>query len=68
MTGRCLIHPRRIARLRAFIIDDRGQAATEYILVIGLIIIPLAVAFNSFQDVLKTMLKDLALLFSGPGV
>jgi Flp pilus assembly pilin Flp len=48
--------------------DEQGQAATEYILIIGLIVIPLAIAFNSIQDVLKDMLKDLARLFSGPGV
>ena len=59
---------RRLALLRAFVRDERGQAATEYILIIGLIVIPLAIAFNSIQDVLKDMLKDLARLFSGPGV
>ena len=58
----------RSCRLRAFVFDERGQAATEYILIIGLIIIPLAIAFNSLQDVLKDILKDLAQLFSGPGV
>jgi hypothetical protein len=36
--------------------------------VIGIIIIPLAVAFNELQGVLKNLLKDLARLFSGPGV
>ena len=59
---------RRLDRLHAFAVDERGQAATEYILVIGLIVIPLAIAFNSVQDVLKDMLKDLARLLSGPGV
>ena len=49
-------------------LDERGQAATEYILILGVIVIPLAIAFNSMQDVLKNMLKDLARLFSGPGV
>jgi len=58
----------RLARLRAFVIDERGQAATEYILVIGLIVVPIAIAFNSLQDVLKNMLKDVARLISGPGV
>ena len=59
---------RPLAPLRAFVGDEWGQAATEYILIIGLIVIPLAIAFNSIQDVLKDMLKDLARLFSGPGV
>jgi Flp pilus assembly pilin Flp len=54
--------------VRSFIADESGQAATEYILVIGIIIIPLAVAFNELQGVLKNLLKDLARLFSGPGV
>jgi Flp pilus assembly pilin Flp len=32
--------------IRAYLRDDRGQAATEYILIIGLISIPLYVAFK----------------------
>lgn len=59
---------RRLARLRDFALDERGQAATEYILVIGLIVVPLAIAFNSMQDILNDMLKRLARLFRGPGV
>jgi Flp pilus assembly pilin Flp len=47
---------------------QRGQAATEYILIIGLIVLPLAMAFNGLQDVLKDLLKEIARLLSGPGV
>jgi Flp pilus assembly pilin Flp len=69
MAGRGLTFlTRRLVLLRSFVRDEQGQAATEYILIIGLIVIPLAIAFNSIQDVLKDMLKDLARLFSGPGV
>lgn len=69
MAGRERSHRMRgTSRWRAFVSDERGQAATEYILIIGLIVVPLAVAFNALQDVLKSMLMNLARLFSGPGV
>ncbi len=61
--------PRRFrAALREFVLDDRGQAATEYVLIVGLFVVPLAIAFNSLQGVLKDLLKDIARLLSGPGV
>jgi Flp pilus assembly pilin Flp len=59
---------RRCGGFREFVVDERGQAATEYILIIGLFVVPLAIAFNSLQGVLKDMLKDIARLLSGPGV
>lgn len=33
--------------LRSYLRDERGQAATEYILVIGLISVPLYLAFKA---------------------
>ncbi len=48
--------------------DDRGQAVTEYILVIGLIVAPIAVAFNRLQPVLKRFAHNINLRLSGPGV
>ena len=40
----------RIRTLRGYLRDDRGQAATEYILVIGLISVPLYIAFKLAFD------------------
>ena len=40
---------------RGYLRDERGQAATEYILVIGLISIPLYIAFKLAFDL---FLKD----------
>lgn len=37
-------------KARAYLRDERGQAATEYILVIGLISIPLYIAFKMAFD------------------
>jgi Flp pilus assembly pilin Flp len=49
-------------------VRQRGQAMTEYILVIGLVIAPMVIAFNRFQDAIKNALSNLANLLSGPGV
>lgn len=59
---------RRSGVLSGYLRDDRGQSATEYILIIGLIVVPLAIAFNELQDVLKATLNRIAKLFSAPGV
>jgi Flp pilus assembly pilin Flp len=37
-------------RFRQYLRDERGQAATEYILIIGLISLPLYVAFKAMFD------------------
>lgn len=52
---------RRIAR-------ERGQATTEYILIIAMLVIPIAVAFNKMREVLADLLDSLFLLVYGPGV
>lgn len=41
---------------------------TEYILVIGLVALPIIAAYNRFQDAIKTALINVAKLLSGPGV
>lgn len=43
------------ARLRTFLADESGQSTTEYVLIIGLISIPIWLAFNV---VLKEFLHD----------
>lgn len=53
---------------RSYLRDESGQSATEYILIIGVIVIPLAVAFNELADVLKETLNRIARLLYGPGV
>jgi hypothetical protein len=45
-----------------------GQAMTEYILVIGLVVLPLAVGVNRFRNVIKTAARALGELLRGPGV
>jgi Flp pilus assembly pilin Flp len=45
-----------------------GQAMTEYILIIGLVAIPMIVVYNRFQEAVKTALRNFAKLLSGPGV
>ena len=59
---------RKLLSLREYAGDDCGQSATEYILVIGLIIVPLAIAFNELADVLKALLVRIGNLMYGPGV
>jgi Flp pilus assembly pilin Flp len=63
------ITPKRLKRgLTAYVSDQRGQAATEYILVIGVVVIPLIVAYVKLQDAFKTALNEIAKLMSGPGI
>jgi Flp pilus assembly pilin Flp len=48
--------------------SQAGQAATEYILVVGLIVIPLAIGFNRLQSSIKQLLVRLATYLYGPGI
>lgn len=41
---------------------------TEYILIIGLVVLPLVVGYNRFKDVIKTAAQALGELLRGPGV
>lgn len=54
--------------LARYLRDDKGQAMTEYILIIGLIILPIAAVFNLIRDPLRGYLARIVALFSGPGV
>lgn len=53
---------------QGYLRDEHGQALTEYILIVGLVVIPIAVAFNRLQNPLKTLLEKVANYFVGPGV
>lgn len=44
-----------------------GQATTEYVLLLALIIVPLVAAFRQFGVVLRTLLGALNSLVFGPG-
>ena len=54
--------------LSRFGADEDGQAVTEYILVIGLIVAPIALAFNKFQNVVRNLLSSIMKLLYGPGI
>lgn len=54
--------------MRQLLIDDRGQAATEYILILGLVVVPIVVAYDALQDAIKGFLVRIAALFRGPGI
>lgn len=55
-------------QVRRLLNDQSGQAATEYILVIGLISIPLVIAYDALQDSIKQFLIRITRLFRGPGI
>jgi Flp pilus assembly pilin Flp len=48
--------------------DEKGQSATEYILIIGLVIVPMALAFNEMLGAVKALVNKMARLLFGPGV
>ncbi len=48
--------------------DEQGQAITEYILIVGLIVLPIAIAFNTLRNPLRGYLDRIAKLFAGPGI
>jgi hypothetical protein len=60
----------KVRRIRRLLQRPRevGQAMTEYILVIGLVVLPLAVGVNRFRNVIKTAARALGELLRGPGV
>ncbi len=57
-----------MATLSSFVRDSRGQAVTEYILILGLIVAPIAVAFNELRSIIKDLLATIAGLLDGPGI
>lgn len=54
--------------IRRFIEDERGQATTEYVLLLALVVLPIAFAFNKLKDVMRDLLDTLNKLVIGPGV
>ena len=46
----------------------RGQATTEYVLLLALVVMPVALAFNQMRNVLRSLLDMLIKLVIGPGV
>ena len=54
--------------VRRFISDETGQATTEYVLLVALVVLPVAIAFNKLQSVLRDLLDTLHSLVFGPGV
>lgn len=54
---------RKNRRIRA-----AGQATTEYVLILALIVIPIAAAFRLFKDIFRDLLVELNRLVIGPGV
>jgi Flp pilus assembly pilin Flp len=58
----------RHATLDGFARDERGQAATEYVLIIGLIGLVIALTFNKIQESLKALLTRIVSLMNGPGI
>ncbi len=53
---------------QGFLKDEHGQALTEYILIVGLVVLPIVIAFNRLQNPIKTLLERVAKYFEGPGV
>jgi Flp pilus assembly pilin Flp len=53
---------------RRLLNDQSGQAATEYILIIGLISIPLVIAYDALHDSIRDFLIRITRLFRGPGI
>lgn len=54
---------RRTSRKR-----ESGQATSEYVLLIALIVIPIAAVFREFREVFRDLLDTLNRLVIGPGV
>lgn len=54
-----------IANFRA---DDRGQATTEYVLILALFIVPVALIFRQLASVFRDLLDALNRLVMGPGI
>jgi len=58
----------RSGAIARFIGDERGQATTEYVLLLALVVLPIALAFNKLRDVIRDLLAALNSLVFGPGV
>jgi Flp pilus assembly pilin Flp len=70
-TARASSAPRAAERrpgFATFFADERGQAATEYILVVGLFVLFIVVSYNAIQGSLRNLVDRVAGLLSGPGI
>jgi len=54
--------------VRRFIFDETGQATTEYVLLVALVVLPVAIAYNKLQSALRDLMDTLNQLVFGPGV
>lgn len=52
----------------SFRAGERGQATSEYVLLIALVIVPLALVFRQLAAVFRGLLDSLNRLLMGPGV
>jgi Flp pilus assembly pilin Flp len=54
--------------IAAFFTDEGGQATTEYVLILALFIVPVALVFKQLSSVFRDLLDSLNRLVMGPGV
>lgn len=54
--------------LREFFLDESAQATSEYVLLLALVVLPIAIAFNRLKAVLRDLLDSLNNLVAGPGL
>lgn len=58
----------RFPAIARFLRDERGQATTEYVLLVALVVLPVSLAFNKMRAVLRDLLATLNELVFGPGI
>lgn len=56
------------SRVAKFLADEHGQATTEYVLIIALFIVPVALVYKRLAGVFRDLLDSLNRLLIGPGV
>lgn len=56
------------SQMSRFLRDDSGQAATEYVLIVGLVCLVIIFAFNRILDSLKALLARVVSGLNGPGI
>jgi len=54
--------------IATFLGDDSGQATTEYVLILALFIVPVALVFKQLSGTFRDLLDFLNRLVMGPGV
>ncbi|HYH09645.1 MAG TPA: hypothetical protein VEK11_21530 [Thermoanaerobaculia bacterium] len=56
------------SRIADFGADESGQATTEYVLILALFIVPVALVYRRLAAVFRDLLDSLNRLLMGPGV